>query len=55
MERAGAAGLELRCLLEASPRRTGVVEGCPAMNLAGQSGDAGSGHLLFANFNQDNT
>uniref|UniRef100_A0A8C3DGJ4 WD repeat domain, phosphoinositide interacting 2 n=1 Tax=Corvus moneduloides TaxID=1196302 RepID=A0A8C3DGJ4_CORMO len=25
------------------------------MNLAGQSGDAGSGHLLFANFNQDNT
>uniref|UniRef100_A0A8B9N788 WD repeat domain, phosphoinositide interacting 2 n=1 Tax=Accipiter nisus TaxID=211598 RepID=A0A8B9N788_9AVES len=25
------------------------------MNLASQSGDAGSGHLLFANFNQDNT
>lgn len=26
-----------------------------AMNLASQSGEAGSGQLLFANFNQDNT
>lgn len=27
----------------------------PAMNLASQSGEAGAGQLLFANFNQDNT
>lgn len=26
-----------------------------AMNLASQSGEAGAGQLLFANFNQDNT
>ncbi|EAW89231.1 hCG1820361 [Homo sapiens] len=25
------------------------------MNLASQSGEAGAGQLLFANFNQDNT
>lgn len=43
-----------RCFLVLPPP-DGGGEGRPAMNLAGQSGDAGSGHLLFANFNQDNT
>ncbi|KAK2086704.1 WD repeat domain phosphoinositide-interacting protein 2 [Saguinus oedipus] len=37
------------------PPRPGPPAARPALNLASQSGEAGAGQLLFANFNQDNT